>query len=801
MKLNPLKKIRVKAMLMTMLLSCFFMQAQMHAQTAGKAAVTNTLLPYAASNLCLDQIVDVTNLPVWAARNMVVKDFDNDMLDDVALYDSIQQKLVIFRNNNGTGFVPVPLFTYSGLTRFHSVSAGDFDGDSDFDIAICFTDTLRILCNNGSLNFTQGYLINYNPGGICAPPYYMKAGKLNADNTDDIAILTARTGTSGVQVTAIRSVPVGPNTFSLVQDMSSPIALGPAIGRQDTLSLTLGNFDSGNGNQTNEIIVSNKRLINVMHLFKNTTVGGGALTFSLMPLNTANMVPFGTPSINIIKGEAVDIDNDGINEFFALARAYLPGTAYFGFAYFPGATNAATLANFQLPTGVTLYEFDPYSNYGDMSVDFVIEDINGDGKKDFIGINNSNLLIFPYDKTASNPNQPYTLSYSINIALPGAGFKPEELLFGQFDGNKIPDIYFKPWRSLPGSKPGVIPNFSYSISTTGDSVVCPGKTATVAIVAHPLGGTVPQHTLDWYRQPGGYITTGAVANIVNPGHYYPVLNVNMPVSNQTCTIKLTGGDTLVINPKPVPLVAVTPASYSVCPGHTITASATTSNAITFAWLAPGGNTISTGASMVSSPVTTLSTYTIVVQDIDGCMNSATLSANNFSPIPLGFSASKGSICPGDSNIITVLGGMAGSYTWAVSGNTLLSTSFTINVKPSVTTQYSVSALDTNGCPVSDVVNAIVDAQCSIKIYNAVTFNGDQDNSKWIIDNIERYPNNKASIFNRWGKRVAYIEGYNNKDKFWPAESDRKLPSSTYYYVLDLGDGSAKMKGWIELINN
>jgi gliding motility-associated-like protein len=97
------------------------------------------------------------------------------------------------------------------------------------------------------------------------------------------------------------------------------------------------------------------------------------------------------------------------------------------------------------------------------------------------------------------------------------------------------------------------------------------------------------------------------------------------------------------------------------------------------------------------------------------------------------------------------------------------------------------------------VNAIVDTQCAIKIYNAVTFNGDQDNSKWIIDNIDRYPNNKVSIHNRWGTRIAHIEGYNNKDQCWPTDADRALPASTYFYVLDLGDGSAKMKGWIELI--
>jgi gliding motility-associated-like protein len=796
MKLNRLNKIPGKAMLMLLLLNCFFIKAQKQVQSGGKATVSFTNLPYAASNLCLDQIVNVSP-PVWTARNMVVKDFDNDQLDDVAMYDSLSKNLVIYRNNNGTGFVPVNLFTYNGLTRFHSISAGDFDGDLDFDLAICFADSLRILCNTGSLNFTQGFLLNYNPSGICVPPYYMKAGKLNGDNTDDIAIITARSSMPGVQVMAIRSLPIGANTFSLVEDVNTPIAAGPQLGIQDTLSVTLGDFDSGNGN---EIMIGNVRLVNMMHVLKNTTAGAGPLTFSIVTVNTAAMLPVGTPSVNVIKGEALDVDGDGIKEFFALARAFTLGQAFYGFAYFPGATNAATLANVQLPTGVLLYQFGPLSTYSEMPVDFVVEDINGDGKKDFVGINNTNLLIFPYDLTAPNQNKPYTISYSVSIAIPAPGFLPEELMFGQFDGNKIPDIYFKPWRKLPPSRAGVIPNFSYSISTMGDSVVCPGKTATVSINSHPLGGSLPQHSVDWYQQPGGYVTTGAVASIVNPGHYYPVLNVNMPVSNQTCTIKLTGGDTLIINPKPVPPLTVTPVTASVCPGVTVSANATASNVVAYAWVAPGGNTISAASSMVSNPITAPATYTVFVADAEGCMNSGLFTANNFSPVPLSFSASKGSICPGDSNLITVSGGMAGSYTWAVTGNTLFSTSNAISVKPAVTTQYSVSALDPNGCPVSDVANAIVDAQCAIKIYNAVTFNGDGSNSVWLIDNIDRFPNNKVSIHNRWGTRIAYIEGYNNKDKSWPDEAkDKGLPASTYFYILDLGDGSSKMKGWIELI--
>ena len=60
------------------------------------------------------------------------------------------------------------------------------------------------------------------------------------------------------------------------------------------------------------------------------------------------------------------------------------------------------------------------------------------------------------------------------------------------------------------------------------------------------------------------------------------------------------------------------------------------------------------------------------------------------------------------------------------------------------------------------------------------------------------------IFNRWGLKVYEADGYNNN---WDGNNksnsssgnDNKLPSGTYFYVLDLnGNGKNVKKGFVYL---
>jgi gliding motility-associated-like protein len=91
--------------------------------------------------------------------------------------------------------------------------------------------------------------------------------------------------------------------------------------------------------------------------------------------------------------------------------------------------------------------------------------------------------------------------------------------------------------------------------------------------------------------------------------------------------------------------------------------------------------------------------------------------------------------------------------------------------------------------------------CNVKVYNAVTLNNDNINDFFFIENIEEFPENSVSIYNRYGVLVRTIKGYNNKDKVWPEKDSSSLTSGTYFYIIKLSEKDTLIKGWVELLKN
>ncbi|MHA3789177.1 PKD domain-containing protein [Flavobacterium hauense] len=109
------------------------------------------------------------------------------------------------------------------------------------------------------------------------------------------------------------------------------------------------------------------------------------------------------------------------------------------------------------------------------------------------------------------------------------------------------------------------------------------------------------------------------------------------------------------------------------------------------------------------------------------------------------------------------------------------------------TLTNLDQIDTNSANDSD--SAEVQPKC-LKIYNEFSPNDDGDNDTFHIDCISLYPNNVLEIFNRWGDKVYSRKAYDNT---WDGTSDgpeKTLPVGTYFYILDLGDGSDKTSGWL-----
>lgn len=80
----------------------------------------------------------------------------------------------------------------------------------------------------------------------------------------------------------------------------------------------------------------------------------------------------------------------------------------------------------------------------------------------------------------------------------------------------------------------------------------------------------------------------------------------------------------------------------------------------------------------------------------------------------------------------------------------------------------------------------------VVIYNGITTNGDGKNDYFFIDGIQNLANNNVQIFNRWGVKVFETNNYDTIGNVFNGYSDgrltiagdNKLPTGTYYYVLN-----------------
>jgi gliding motility-associated-like protein len=81
-------------------------------------------------------------------------------------------------------------------------------------------------------------------------------------------------------------------------------------------------------------------------------------------------------------------------------------------------------------------------------------------------------------------------------------------------------------------------------------------------------------------------------------------------------------------------------------------------------------------------------------------------------------------------------------------------------------------------------------------------NGDNVNDRFVIKGIESYPKNELIILNRWGNKVFGAKPYENTwdgtNHLGISVGDDQLPEGTYYYIVDLGNGSKGIKGYIYL---
>ncbi len=239
-----------------------------------------------------------------------------------------------------------------------------------------------------------------------------------------------------------------------------------------------------------------------------------------------------------------------------------------------------------------------------------------------------------------------------------------------------------------------------------------------------------------------------------------------------------GTDEIYIIFNPLPVVNLG-ADTSACEGETVILDA--GAGYIYEW--------SDGSTNQKLYVTETGIYTVTVTDICGfARDTIEIIINPLPAVDLGPDTSMYS----DSTLILEANNPGANYIWSTGETTQ-----TIIVTEQGT--YSVTVTDNNGCSNTAEIKITVKEpeKPEIIIYNVFTPNDDNINDTWSIKNIEFYKDSYIEVCNRNGNLVFSAENYQND---WDGKyNNKELPAATYYYIIDLGDGSDVFKGGVAIV--
>lgn len=251
----------------------------------------------------------------------------------------------------------------------------------------------------------------------------------------------------------------------------------------------------------------------------------------------------------------------------------------------------------------------------------------------------------------------------------------------------------------------------------------------------------------------------------------------------------------------VPLTNVTAGPETA---QTVTVTATNTNNALFSSFAVTGNTLrfkfTPGANGTAA-------VTVTVKDNGGTANGGVdqvqqtfdISVTSLStPV---ITSNKGAlVSKGETVLLTATGGT--TYTWTADmPASIISGEHTpvVTVRPQQKVVYTVTAANAAGCTAQQSITIEVKDDYKVDATNIMTPNGDGINDRFVIKNIDSYPNNELKIFDRSGRMIYTKRSYQNE---WDATlNGRPLEEGTYYYILDFGPGLPKVKGFITIIRD
>jgi gliding motility-associated-like protein len=197
--------------------------------------------------------------------------------------------------------------------------------------------------------------------------------------------------------------------------------------------------------------------------------------------------------------------------------------------------------------------------------------------------------------------------------------------------------------------------------------------------------------------------------------------------------------------------------------------------------------------------------TVTIKDNGGTANGGvdtrqrTFSITINTPPTVTISSNKGStVSKGDMIQLTATGG--NNYHWTtVNGIISGQQSAVLQARIMVNTTYEVTVVNTAGCSNTGHISIAVVEDFKVESTNILTPNGDGKNDRWVIRNLDSYPDNEVKIFDRAGRIVYQRKNYSND---WDGTvNGSPLSEGTYYYILTINGNTKTAKGYITIIRD
>jgi len=248
--------------------------------------------------------------------------------------------------------------------------------------------------------------------------------------------------------------------------------------------------------------------------------------------------------------------------------------------------------------------------------------------------------------------------------------------------------------------------------------------------------------------------------------------------------------TIDVNLNPIPMFDIS-GDTEICVGSQTTDLSIIGgfdvNIATYEW-SSNGNVIGTDPILT---VDDIGNYTVAVT-LDGCTFSRTIDVIEKNNIDISLFAGCDIRNQFSIEVVNLNDFAGASFEWTDPNGGLVGSGTSISLNAlSPLGVYQVMITDSEGCVNRQSVD-VTSIDCMIP--KGVTPNNDGFNDSFDLSN---YDVSKLKIFNRYGKEVYSASNYTDQWHGQTSDSNKLLPSATYYYIVTFTDGSKKT-GWVYL---